>query len=77
MENNENNDLNFDNRVPLEELRNTVEQIKKELSTIIVGQKDFIELLIISILADQLGAQVDFKTDSGVAFTMSFPRGQV
>ncbi|MFT0714551.1 AAA family ATPase [Flagellimonas lutimaris] len=52
MENNENNDLNFDNRVPLEELRGTVEQIKKELSTIIVGQKDFIELLIISILAD-------------------------
>jgi len=52
MENNDNNDLNFDNRVPLEELRRTVEQIKKELSTIIVGQKDFIELLIISILAD-------------------------
>lgn len=48
----ENNDLNFDNRVPLEELRDTVERIKKELSTIIVGQKDFIELLIISILAD-------------------------
>lgn len=48
----ENNDLNFDNRVPLEALRDTVEQIKKELSTIIVGQKDFIELLIISILAD-------------------------
>ncbi|MCK0161991.1 AAA family ATPase [Allomuricauda sp. F6463D] len=48
----ENNDLNFDNRVPLDELRDTVEQIKKELSTIIVGQKDFIELLIISILAD-------------------------
>ncbi|MER3318579.1 MAG: MoxR family ATPase [Allomuricauda sp.] len=48
----ENKDLNFDNRVPLEELRGTVEQIKKELSTIIVGQKDFIELLIISILAD-------------------------
>lgn len=48
----ENNDLNFDNRVPLEELRDTVERIKKELSTIIVGQKDFIELLIISILVD-------------------------
>ncbi|BDW91375.1 magnesium chelatase subunit I [Flagellimonas marinaquae] len=52
MENNETNDLDFNSRVPLEELRNTVEQIKKELSTIIVGQKDFIELLIISILAD-------------------------
>lgn len=48
----ENNDLNFNSRVPLEELRNTVEEIKKELSTIIVGQKDFIELLIISILTD-------------------------
>ncbi len=36
----------------MEELRDTVEQIKKELSSIIVGQKDFIELLIISILAD-------------------------
>ncbi|MCR9228048.1 MAG: MoxR family ATPase [Flavobacteriaceae bacterium] len=48
----EDNDLSFDSRVPLEELRDTVEQVKKELSTIIVGQKDFIELLIISILAD-------------------------
>ena len=48
----ENNDLNFNSRVPLQELKNTVEEIKKELSTIIVGQKDFIELLIISILAD-------------------------
>ncbi|WP_318312439.1 AAA family ATPase [Flagellimonas crocea] len=52
MENNENNDLNFDNRVPLEELRDTVAQIKKELATIIVGQKDFVELLIVAILSD-------------------------
>lgn len=48
----ENNDLNFDNRVPLGELRNTVEQIKAELAQVIVGQKDFVELLIVSILAD-------------------------
>ncbi len=48
----ENNDLNFDNRVPLEELRTTVDQIKKELATVIVGQHQFIELLIVSILAD-------------------------
>ncbi|MBO6531584.1 MULTISPECIES: AAA family ATPase [unclassified Allomuricauda] len=48
----ENNDLNFDSRVPLEELRDTVDLIKKELATIIVGQKDFIELLIVSILSD-------------------------
>ena len=48
----ENNDLNFDNRVPLEELRNTIEQIKAELGQVIVGQKEFVELLIVSILAD-------------------------
>lgn len=48
----ENNNLNFDNRVPLEELRNTVEQIKAELAQVIIGQKDFVELLIVSILAD-------------------------
>ncbi|MCB0373847.1 MAG: AAA family ATPase, partial [Muricauda sp.] len=48
----ENNDLNFGNRVPLDELRNTVEQIKMELAQVIVGQKDFVELLIVSILAN-------------------------
>ena len=46
----ENNDLNFDSRVPLEELRDTVEQVKKELSTIIVGQTDFLGKLVISLV---------------------------
>nr|WP_299383616.1 MoxR family ATPase [Allomuricauda sp.] len=48
----ENNDLNFDSRVPLEELKNTVTQIKDELSTVIVGQKNFMDLLIVSLLVD-------------------------
>ncbi|SHG95841.1 AAA family ATPase [Flagellimonas flava] len=48
----ENNDLNFDSRVPLEELKNTVEEIKQELSRIIVGQHNFIDLLIVSLLVD-------------------------
>lgn len=48
----ENNDLNFDNRVPLEELKTTVEQIKQELAQVIVGQQNFIELLIVSVLVD-------------------------
>lgn len=48
----ENNDLNFDNRVPLEELKITVEQIKQELAQVIVGQQNFIELLIVSVLID-------------------------
>lgn len=54
MENNEtpNEDLNFDNRIPLEDLKKTVADIKKELAKFIVGQETFIELLIISLLAD-------------------------
>ena len=54
MENKEtpNNELNFDNRIPLEELRNAVSDIKKELSKVIIGQEGFIELLIVSLLVD-------------------------
>lgn len=48
----ENNDLNFDSRIPLEELKNTVEAIKKELATVIVGQQNFVELLIVGMLVD-------------------------
>lgn len=48
----ENNDLNFDNRVPLEELKNTVGHIKDELSSIIVGQQHFMDLLIVSLLVN-------------------------
>jgi len=48
----ENNDLNFDNRVNLENLKNAVEQIKSELGKVIIGQQDFIELLLIALLAD-------------------------
>jgi len=48
----ENNDLNFDSRVDLEKLKNAVIQIKEELGKIIVGQENFIELLIVALLAD-------------------------
>ncbi|QRM87747.1 AAA domain-containing protein [Lacinutrix sp. WUR7] len=48
----ENQDINFDNRIPLEELKQTVENIKQELSKVIVGQANFIELLIVALLAD-------------------------
>ena len=46
------NDLNFDNRIPLEDLKNAVEAIKSELAKVIVGQQNFIELLIVSLLVD-------------------------
>jgi len=54
MENNEQNtnDLSFDNRIPLEELKKAVTDIKTELAKVIVGQDDFIELLIVSLLVD-------------------------
>ncbi|MDT0540858.1 MoxR family ATPase [Croceitalea sp. P059] len=48
----ENNNLNFDNRIPLEELKNSVTAISDELSKVIVGQHNFIELLIVSLFID-------------------------
>lgn len=44
--------LNFSNRIPLEDLKNAVEAIETELAKVIVGQRDFIELLIVSLLVD-------------------------
>ncbi len=53
MENEDvNNDLNFDNRIPLDGLRDAVEQIKTELGKVIIGQDNFVELLIVALLAD-------------------------
>ncbi len=46
------NDMDFQNRIPLEELKRTTSAIKKELAKVIVGQEGFIELLIVSLLVD-------------------------
>ncbi|GGW60915.1 MoxR-like ATPase [Winogradskyella epiphytica] len=48
----ENNDSLFDNRIQLEELKNAVESIKSELRKVIIGQDNFVELLIVALLAD-------------------------
>tara|TARA_R110002049_G_scaffold150790_2_gene314012 strand:- start:11809 stop:12795 length:987 start_codon:yes stop_codon:yes gene_type:complete len=48
----ENNDINFDNRIPLEDLKNAVNSIKTELAKVIIGQDRFIELLIVALLVD-------------------------
>ncbi|WP_455170632.1 AAA family ATPase [Aegicerativicinus sediminis] len=42
----------FQSRIELEPLQKAVNEIKKEISKIIVGQEDLIELLIISILTN-------------------------
>ena len=54
MENEEikNEEITFENRIPLEELKSAVESLKSQLSEIIIGQKRFIDLLIVGLLAD-------------------------
>ena len=54
MENKEvnNENLNFDTRVDLDALKNAVQAIKSELRKVIVGQDEFVELLIAALLAD-------------------------
>jgi len=47
-----NEELDFKPRIPLEDLKKTVADIKTELSKVIIGQQDFIELLIVSLLVD-------------------------
>lgn len=49
--NNEEN-LNFNSRIDLKGLKNAVDNIKTELRKVIVGQDNFVELLIAALLAD-------------------------
>ncbi|WP_103865446.1 MoxR family ATPase [Aquimarina sp. I32.4] len=44
--------LGFENRIDLSELQQSVEKLKAELAKVIVGQHDFIELLIVSLLSN-------------------------
>jgi len=46
------NDLNFDARIPLADLQKAVADIRQELAKVIIGQDNFIELLIVSLLVD-------------------------
>ncbi|AXT19580.1 AAA family ATPase [Flavobacteriaceae bacterium AU392] len=48
----ENEDLDFNNRIPLEDLKIASDSIKEELKKVIIGQERFIELLIVALLAD-------------------------
>ena len=44
--------LDFNTRIPLEELKSSVEAIRNEMAKVIVGQDDFVTLLIIGLLTD-------------------------
>lgn len=47
-----NEEIQFENRIPLEDLKKAVDSLKSQLSKVIIGQEDFIELLIVGLLAD-------------------------
>jgi MoxR-like ATPase len=44
--------MEYNQRIDIESLKESVEQIKKELGKVIIGQEDFINLLITALLAD-------------------------
>ncbi len=57
MENQENTapkdqNLNFESRIDLSKLKTAVEQIKAELSKIIIGQENFMDLLLVALLSN-------------------------
>ena len=54
MENPETNDqdFNFDNRIPLAQLQQAIDGVKQQLGQIVIGQDDFIEQLIVGLLAN-------------------------
>lgn len=45
-------ELKFENRIPLEGLKSSVESLKSQLGKVIVGQDNFVELLIVGLLAN-------------------------
>ena len=61
-------EINFDNRIHLEELQKAVENLKSQLENVIIGQVDFIELLIVGMLAN---GHVLIEGVPGVAKTMT------
>ncbi|AUC15037.1 magnesium chelatase [Tenacibaculum sp. SZ-18] len=48
----ENENLEFENRIDLSELQESVNKIKTQLSKVIVGQKEMVDLLIVAIFSD-------------------------
>ena len=52
MENQENNEISFNSRIPLNELREQITAIKTELHKVIVGQDELIDLLLVSLISN-------------------------
>ncbi|TDN82383.1 MoxR-like ATPase [Salegentibacter sp. 24] len=71
MENHERKEtepLDFDNRIPLDDLKEAVARLKDQLAKVIVGQNDFVELLIAGLLSN---GHVLIEGVPGVAKTLT------
>ena len=69
FENTESNEnLNFQSRINLEPLRESIDKIKAEMETVIVGQHKMIDQLLVAILAN---GHVLIEGVPGVAKTMT------
>ena len=68
FESNENENVNFQSRINLEPLRESIDKIKAEMETVIVGQHKMIDQLLVSILAN---GHVLIEGVPGVAKTMT------
>ncbi|MFL1896729.1 AAA family ATPase [Aquimarina sp. 2-A2] len=51
-DNTANSSLSFKNRIDLTDLQQSYSSIKKELSKVIIGQSDFVELLMVALLTE-------------------------
>lgn len=67
-ETSENPEINFNNRIPLEDLQIAVTDLKSQLAKVIIGQEKFIELLITAFLAN---GHVLIEGVPGVAKTLT------
>lgn len=52
MEHQQNNEISFNSRLPLTELKQQTEAIKTELRKVIVGQEELINLLLVAIISN-------------------------
>ena len=68
FESNENENVNLQSRINLEPLRESIDKIKAEMETVIVGQHKMIDQLLVSILAN---GHVLIEGVPGVAKTMT------
>jgi len=67
-ETSENPEINFNNRIPLEDLQSAVTDLKSQLAKVVIGQENFIELLITAFLAN---GHVLIEGVPGVAKTLT------